>query len=52
MPDIGIPREKPCGECHLKPGETCDICGAKEPPEPASTADEQEYFGPIEPAND
>lgn len=31
MPDIGIPREKPCGECHLKPGETCDICGAKEP---------------------
>lgn len=19
----------PCGECHLKPGETCDICGAK-----------------------
>ena len=18
----------PCGECHLKPGETCDICGA------------------------
>ena len=22
----------PCSECHLKPGETCDICGAKEPP--------------------
>lgn len=21
----------PCGECHLHPGETCDICGAKEP---------------------
>jgi len=20
----------PCGECHLKPGETCDICGAVE----------------------
>jgi hypothetical protein len=21
----------PCGECHIKPGETCDICGATEP---------------------
>ena len=21
----------PCGECHLQQGETCDICGAKEP---------------------
>ena len=20
--------EAPCGECRLKPGETCDICGA------------------------
>lgn len=20
---------EPCGECHLQPGETCDICGAK-----------------------
>jgi hypothetical protein len=20
----------PCGECHLKPGEICDICGAIE----------------------
>jgi hypothetical protein len=19
---------EPCGECHLQPGETCDICGA------------------------
>lgn len=19
----------PCGECHLQPGETCDICGAE-----------------------
>ena len=18
---------KPCGECHIQPGETCDICG-------------------------
>jgi hypothetical protein len=18
----------PCGECHIKPGEVCDICGA------------------------
>ncbi len=21
----------PCGECHLSPGEVCDICGAIEP---------------------
>lgn len=21
----------PCGECHLKDGETCDICGAVAP---------------------
>ena len=21
----------PCGECHLRPGETCDICGASQP---------------------
>jgi hypothetical protein len=20
---------EPCGECHLQPGETCDVCGAK-----------------------
>jgi hypothetical protein len=25
------PRSEPCGECHLQPGETCDICGAKDP---------------------
>jgi len=25
-------RKPPCGECHLKPGETCDICGATEKP--------------------
>ena len=29
------PRRKdggtPCGECQLRPGETCDICGAIEP---------------------
>ena len=31
----GLP---PCSECHLKPGETCDICGAVAPSgdEPAS----------------
>lgn len=22
---------EPCGECHLRPGETCDICGAVQP---------------------
>lgn len=34
MPLIDIPKDarkgkQPCGECHLKVGETCDICGAK-----------------------
>src|SRR5688572_18786092 len=24
-------QKTPCGECHLKPGETCDICGAQAP---------------------
>lgn len=27
---IDIPKNcegAPCGECHLQPGETCDICG-------------------------
>ena len=30
---LGRPRqqERPCGGCHLKNGETCDICGASEP---------------------
>ena len=33
MPLINIPKDArkdkpPCGECHLQPGETCDICGA------------------------
>lgn len=23
--------KKPCGECRIKAGETCDICGAKGP---------------------
>jgi hypothetical protein len=25
------PNGPPCGECHLKQGETCDICGARRP---------------------
>lgn len=29
--------EEPCGECHLQPGETCDICGAAAPAPPAAT---------------
>jgi hypothetical protein len=30
--DDKIPSTKaPCGECHLKPGEICDVCGAYEP---------------------
>ncbi len=24
--------EQPCGECYLKPSETCDICGARAEP--------------------
>ena len=31
-------RKRPCGECHLKPGETCDICGAVEKRTPAAQA--------------
>jgi hypothetical protein len=36
VPLIEIPRDArkgkpPCGECHLPQGETCDICGAREP---------------------
>lgn len=23
-------RSTPCGECHLQPGERCDICGAEQ----------------------
>jgi hypothetical protein len=23
-------RATPCGECHLQPGERCDICGARD----------------------
>lgn len=22
-------QDTPCGECHLKPGEVCDVCGAR-----------------------
>ena len=27
---LGIisPQVTPCGECHLQPGERCDVCGA------------------------
>ena len=24
---IALDALRPCGECHLAPGETCDICG-------------------------
>ena len=23
-------RKEPCGECHLQPGERCDVCGARD----------------------
>lgn len=26
--------KEPCGECHINPGETCDICGALAEPKP------------------
>lgn len=35
--DDGFPKPRrnpggvPCGECHIRAGETCDICGAVEP---------------------
>lgn len=22
--------KEPCGECHLQPGERCDVCGARQ----------------------
>lgn len=22
--------KRPCGECHLQPGERCDVCGARQ----------------------
>lgn len=25
-----MPQTAPCGECHLKIGETCNICGRKQ----------------------
>lgn len=31
------PGEEPCGECHIQPGETCDICGASRPARPTLT---------------
>lgn len=30
--DGKIIKHEPCGECHIKPGEICDICGAAGPP--------------------
>jgi hypothetical protein len=28
--DLAQHVRRPCGECHLQPGEICDICGARE----------------------
>lgn len=28
---------EPCGECHIKPDETCDICGARHSPSDAKS---------------
>jgi len=33
----------PCGECHLKPAEVCDICGKKEDRMSSSHKDIPEY---------
>jgi hypothetical protein len=30
-PPLALSAPKPpCGECHLRPGEVCDVCGAAE----------------------
>lgn len=32
---IEVPKDcegGPCGECHLQPGEVCDICGHRQVP--------------------
>ena len=44
---------EPCGECHIRPGETCDICGASnQPPAPNSRGqnltDFRKFVGLIE----
>lgn len=26
---IALDELRPCGECHIHPGETCDICGRR-----------------------
>lgn len=31
QPDRNRAGKEPCGECHVQPGETCDICGASHP---------------------
>jgi hypothetical protein len=28
---LAAAKRTPCGECHLQPGERCDICGAQRP---------------------
>lgn len=33
QPDRNRKGKEPCGECHVQPGETCDICGASSDPE-------------------
>lgn len=35
-PDTNRAGQEPCGECHMTPGEVCDICGASRPGLPAS----------------
>lgn len=30
LPKDARKHKMPCGECHLREGETCDICGAYE----------------------
>jgi hypothetical protein len=40
-PKLNIGGE-PCGECHIRPGETCDICGASNPPVSLSEPSEAE----------
>lgn len=30
QPDRNRAGKEPCGECHLRPGEICDVCGASD----------------------
>lgn len=57
--DSGLPKpqsrkgKEPCGECHIQPGETCDICEATQPQAQEAGRDgvctwhQQDYYGTL-----